>query len=144
MTARSPRRAQRRTAAGCGTTPYRAQSCPDRPKPPQRLAPAQARRPAEPLSDAELEQLRGLLDALPQPLEPLDVSMLDGYLVGVLLQPSRCPSRPGRPMCWTPGPRSSARGHERAVQAGPAPPPRAEPGPSSTANGLTLGLRKAR
>jgi len=47
----------------------------------------QARKPAEPLSDAELEQLQALLDKVPAPLEPLDVSMLDGYLIGVLLQP---------------------------------------------------------
>lgn len=40
-----------------------------------------------PLSDAERDQLEGLLDALPAPLEPLDVSALDGFLVGVLLQP---------------------------------------------------------
>lgn len=47
----------------------------------------QTRKPAEPLSDAELEQLQALLDKVPAPLEPLDVSMLDGYLIGVLLQP---------------------------------------------------------
>jgi uncharacterized protein len=47
----------------------------------------QARKPAEPLSDTELEQLQALLDKVPAPLEPLDVSMLDGYLIGVLLQP---------------------------------------------------------
>lgn len=61
------------------------------PKAAAKASPTQARRPAEPLSDAELEQLQGLLDALPQPLEPLDVSMLDGYLVGVLLQPKPVP-----------------------------------------------------
>jgi uncharacterized protein len=32
-------------------------------------------------------QLQGLLDEVPAPLEPLDVSMLDGFLCGVLLQP---------------------------------------------------------
>lgn len=42
-----------------------------------------------PMTDADLAALEGLLDALPAPLEPLDVSMLDGYLVGVLLQPER-------------------------------------------------------
>lgn len=46
-----------------------------------------ARRAPEALSEADLERLQALLDALPAPLEPLDVSMLDGYLCGVLLQP---------------------------------------------------------
>jgi uncharacterized protein len=32
-----------------------------------------------------------LLDAVPAPLEPLDVSMLDGFLCGVLVQPQRVP-----------------------------------------------------
>lgn len=40
-----------------------------------------------PLSDAERDRLEALLDALPAPLDPLDLSALDGFLVGVLLQP---------------------------------------------------------
>jgi uncharacterized protein len=44
-----------------------------------------------PLSDAERDQLEALLDALPPPLEPLDLSALDGFLVGVLLQPRAVP-----------------------------------------------------
>jgi len=47
----------------------------------------QTARPQEPLSDDELQELQALLDAIPAPLESLDVSMLDGYLMGVLLQP---------------------------------------------------------
>jgi uncharacterized protein len=43
------------------------------------------------LSEADLERLQALLDALPAPLEPLDVSMLDGYLCGVLVQPDAVP-----------------------------------------------------
>lgn len=43
--------------------------------------------PDTPLDDDDLERLGDLLDALPTPLEPLDVSALDGYLCGVLLQP---------------------------------------------------------
>lgn len=39
------------------------------------------------LSDAERDRLELLLDGLPAPLEPLDLPALDGYLVGVLLQP---------------------------------------------------------
>jgi len=48
--------------------------------------------PAEPLNEAELEHLQALLDQVPAPLEPLDVSMLDGFLVGVLLQPKAVPA----------------------------------------------------
>lgn len=44
-----------------------------------------------PLGERELEQLQSLLDAVPAPLEPLDVSALDGFLVGVLLQPQPVP-----------------------------------------------------
>jgi len=40
-----------------------------------------------PFSDAERDQLESLLDALPPPLDPLDLSALDGFLAGVLLQP---------------------------------------------------------
>jgi uncharacterized protein len=43
------------------------------------------------LSEDDLEHLQTLLDALPAPLEPLDVSMADGYLCGVLLQPEAVP-----------------------------------------------------
>jgi len=44
---------------------------------------------SKPLTDADIERLEALLDALPEPLQPLDVSALDGYLCGVLLQPRR-------------------------------------------------------
>ncbi|MFN9102596.1 MAG: UPF0149 family protein, partial [Betaproteobacteria bacterium] len=47
---------------------------------------------AAPLSDAELTELEQLLDSLPAPLEPLDISALDGYLCGVLLQPRLVPA----------------------------------------------------
>lgn len=40
-----------------------------------------------PLSDDERDRLEALLDELPPPLEPMDLSALDGFLVGVLLQP---------------------------------------------------------
>jgi uncharacterized protein len=43
------------------------------------------------LGDADLQRLQALLDGLPAPLQPLDVSALDGYLCGVLLQPGRVP-----------------------------------------------------
>ena len=50
-----------------------------------RRAPASAPQPA--LTERDIEILQSELDRLPAPLEPLDVSMLDGYLCGVLLQP---------------------------------------------------------
>ena len=43
------------------------------------------------LDDASLARLQTLLGALPAPLQPLDVSALDGYLCGVLLQPRVLP-----------------------------------------------------
>ena len=53
--------------------------------------------PETPLEDAGLARLQTLLDALPSPLQPLDVSALDGYLCGVLLQPKVLP-----PARWLP------------------------------------------
>ena len=44
-----------------------------------------------PLGEAEMNRLQTLLDKIPEPLEPLDISMLDGYLCGVLLQPTVVP-----------------------------------------------------
>ncbi len=43
------------------------------------------------LNDAELDELADLLAATPEPLQPLDVLMLDGYLAGVLVQPRIVP-----------------------------------------------------
>jgi uncharacterized protein len=42
---------------------------------------------ARDLSDAEFAELDDLLVETPEPLEPLDAVMLDGYLCGVLVQP---------------------------------------------------------
>ena len=44
------------------------------------------------LDDVALERLQTLLDGLPEGLQPLDVSALDGYLCGVLLQPRPVPA----------------------------------------------------
>ena len=49
-------------------------------------------RPATPaaahdLSDAEFAELDELLAGVPEPLEPLDAVMLDGFIAGVLVQP---------------------------------------------------------
>ncbi|MBC8057107.1 MAG: UPF0149 family protein [Rhizobiales bacterium] len=43
--------------------------------------------PAHDLTDAEFAELDDLLLETPEPLEPLDVVMLDGYLCGVIVQP---------------------------------------------------------
>jgi len=52
-------------------------------------APMPSAKPGKPLAltEAELDELQHLVDAVPAPLEPLDVSMIDGFLCGVLLQP---------------------------------------------------------
>ena len=53
------------------------------------LAAAHRSPPQQALTEHDLLQLQQLLDAVPAALEPLDVSMLDGFLCGVLLQPQR-------------------------------------------------------
>ena len=58
---------------------------------PRHRAPPAASSPDE----LDIDRLQALLDAVPAPLEPLDVSMLDGYLCGVLVQPKRGASRQG-------------------------------------------------
>jgi uncharacterized protein len=57
--------------------------------PPRRRPPASNAQ--SPLTERELDELQALLDRVPAPLDPLDVSMLDGFLCGVLLQPQRAP-----------------------------------------------------
>lgn len=39
-------------------------------------------------SDDDVQRLQGLLDQVPAPLTPLDVSAVDGFLCGLLLQPN--------------------------------------------------------
>lgn len=58
--------------------------------PPARRPPATHE--AAPFDDAALARLQDLFEAAPAPLEPLDLSALDGYLCGVLLQPQRVPA----------------------------------------------------
>jgi uncharacterized protein len=48
--------------------------------------------PPPSLDDAEIEELQGLLDRVPAPLEALDVCMLDGFLCGVLVQRTIVPA----------------------------------------------------
>lgn len=45
-----------------------------------------------PLDERDIDELQALLDRVPAPLEALDVSMLDGFLCGVLLQPQPIPA----------------------------------------------------
>jgi uncharacterized protein len=44
------------------------------------------------MSESEMDELQTLLESLPAPLDPPDLSALDGFLVGVLLQPVPVPS----------------------------------------------------
>ncbi|WP_326534415.1 YecA/YgfB family protein [Pseudorhodoferax sp.] len=54
--------------------------------------------PRTPLTETDFDDLQRALDAVPAPLEALDVSALDGYLCGVLLQPRPVPAAE-----WLPG-----------------------------------------
>ncbi len=47
---------------------------------------------ASPLDERDIDELQAALDGVPAPLEPLDVSMVDGFLCGVLLQPQAVPA----------------------------------------------------
>ena len=51
------------------------------------MPPPTAKTHSRDLTDAEFAELDELLAATPEPLEPLDAVMLDGYLCGVLVQP---------------------------------------------------------
>jgi uncharacterized protein len=70
-------------------------SAPPRSRPPARpphsrpTATVSASIAPSPLNERELDLLQALLDTVPAPLEPLDVSMLDGFLCGLLVQPRR-------------------------------------------------------
>ena len=59
----------------------------------QMVTPSRPQSPAAPAlwTERELDALQTELDHIPAPLEPLDVSMLDGFLCGVLVQPQRIP-----------------------------------------------------
>ena len=51
--------------------------------------------PGEPdaLDEQDIQQLQELLDRVPAPLQPLDVSAVDGFLCGLLLQPNDIDAR---------------------------------------------------
>jgi uncharacterized protein len=67
-----------------------------RPVPPRRTAPV-GTVALRPLDDREIDELQRLLDAVPPPLESLDVSALDGFLCGVIVQPKRITADRWRP-----------------------------------------------
>src|SRR6059058_2547963 len=52
---------------------------------------------ARDLGDGEWDALDELLAQMPEPLEPLDIVMLDGYLCGVIVQPVAL-----EPTAWLP------------------------------------------
>lgn len=59
--------------------------------PPSRPGAGPHARVVQPLSERELDELQAIIDRVPAPLEALDVTMIDGFLCGVLLQPRRIP-----------------------------------------------------
>ncbi len=58
---------------------------------------------AQDLSEAEFDELDGLLASVPEPLEPLDAVMLDGFLCGVLVQPRLIPADEWLPFVFDAG-----------------------------------------
>ena len=58
---------------------------------------------AQDLNDDEFLELDDLLASVPEPLEPLDVVMLDGYLCGVIVQPVLIPSDDWLPFVFDAG-----------------------------------------
>ena len=71
-------------------------NAPTRP-PGRRSAPASSST-AAPVSEAELAELDELLMGISPPLQALDLSALDGFLVGILLQPRRPEPRQWLPL----------------------------------------------
>ncbi len=62
-------------------------SIPPRTRPSVPGTPRQGAALSPALTERDIDLLQSLLDTVPAPLEPLDVSLLDGFLCGVLLQP---------------------------------------------------------
>lgn len=63
---------------------------PSRSHPPPRRAPpaASTRAVGRPLDQSEIDELQARLEAVPPPFEPLDASMVDGFLCAVLVRPT--------------------------------------------------------
>ncbi len=69
-----------------------------------------ARIAAGALTDVQIDELTERLEALPASLEPLDTSMLDGFLCGVLVQPTPIDERRWWPFVLDAEGRAPARG----------------------------------
>jgi len=63
---------------------------------------------SKPLSDGEIGELDRILGAIPDERDPLDVDMMDGFLVGILLQPDLVPPSAWLPLIF------DAEGHDAA------------------------------
>jgi uncharacterized protein len=62
-----------------------------------------------PLTDEDVDELEALLAKIPDDHDPLDVAMLDGFLVGVLLQPETVAAAAWLPLVF------DAQGHASAL-----------------------------
>lgn len=86
-------------------------------KTPPLVIPSAANLPSRDLSDAEFAELDELLASTPEPLEPLDVVMLDGYLCGVLVQPVLLEPAQWLPAVFDLESRALPEGHDPAWQS---------------------------
>ena len=71
---------------------------------------------SKPLSDGEIGELDRILGAIPDERDPLDVDMMDGYLVGVLLQPDLVPPSAWMPLIFDGEGRDAASGDADALE----------------------------
>ena len=69
-----------------------------------------------PLSDREIEELDDLLAAVPEAFDPLNVVMLDGFLVGAALQPEPVPLEAVLPYVFDAEARAEATPADPAVR----------------------------
>ena len=86
-------------------------------KTPPLAIPSLANLPSRDLSDEEFVELDDLLAATPEPLEPLDAVMLDGYLCGVLVQPVLLEPAQWLPTVFDFDGRALPEGHDAGWQA---------------------------
>lgn len=63
-------------------------------------------------TERDIDELQTLLDAIPAPLESLDVSSLDGFLCGLLVQPIRAPAARWLPYITDVDARALPSGHD--------------------------------
>src|SRR4029453_3719175 len=64
---------------------------------------------SKPLSAGEIGELDRILGAIPDERDPLDVDMMDGFLVGILLQPALVAPAAWLPLIF------AADGHDAAL-----------------------------